>query len=132
VVEQEHSVPVPAPIAPAAAHVAAAPEPEPEPAPEPAPESAAESAAEPEPEVAVDPEEAAARAEEAAGGLRPAEPKRGGIFGWRRREEEVGEITDETPAPPRHVRLIERPAGDDEQDPAGDHDAPPAERAKGA
>ena len=80
----------------------------------------------------MEPEEAAARAEEEAGGLRPAEPKRGGIFGWRRREEEAGEITDETPAPPRHVRLIERPAGDDEHDPAGDHDAPPAERAKGA
>ena len=56
-------------------------------------------------------------AEEEAGGLRPAEPKRGGLFGWRRREEQpAGEITDETPAPPRHVRLIERPAGDDDHD----------------
>jgi hypothetical protein len=117
VVEHEEAVPEPAPVAPPAPVVAATPAPAPE--------------SEPEPEAAVDAEEAAARAEEEAGGLRPAEPKRGGLFGWRRKEEEVGEITDETPAPPRHVRLIERPA-DEGGDPAGDNDAPPAERAEGA
>ena len=121
VVEQPAAVPAPMPAPPTPIAAASAPEPEPEPQPEP----------EPEPEVSQ--EEAAARAEEEAGGLRPAEPKRGGIFGWRRREEAVGEITDETPAPPRHVRLIEREsAGEDEHEPAGDHDASSAERAKGA
>ncbi len=122
VVEQAEAAPVPAPVAPPAPVVAA-----------PAPEPVAEPEPEPEAAVAAEPEEAAARAEE-DGELQPAEPepKRGGIFGWRRREEAAGEITDETPAPPRHVRLIERPAGDDELDPAGDHDVPPAERAKGA
>ena len=116
--QQPEPVPAHAPAATPAPVVAA-----------PAPEPEAEAEAEPE----LTDEEVAARAEEEAGGLRPAEPKRGGIFGWRRREEAAGEITDETPAPPRHVRLIERPTGDDdEHEPTGDHDAPPAERAKGA
>jgi hypothetical protein len=124
VVEQEPAVvPAPAPV------VTAAPQPEPAAA-------AAEPDAEPEPEPKPEPEpvaeaEAAAHAEEEAGGLRMTEPKRGGLFGWKRKEA-PGEITDETPGPPRHVRLIERPSGEDqEHDPADDHDAPPAER-KGA
>jgi hypothetical protein len=102
--------------------------------PEPDAESGPDEEPEPEahPEAPVDPEEAAARAQDEAGGLRTAEPKRGGIFGWRRRDEEPGEITDETPAPPKHVRLIERAAVDDEGEGAGDQDAPPAERARGA
>ena len=139
VVGQEPAVvPAPAPVPvvaepepepePEPLPVVAAPEPEPEPEPVPEPQAEVETELEPAAEE-VAAEEVAARAEEDAGGLRPAEPKRGGIFGWRRRED-AGEITDETPAPPRHVRLIERP--NDEHDPAGDHDAPPAERAKGA
>jgi hypothetical protein len=114
VVEQEpEAIPVPAPVP-----VAAAAPPEPDAAPEPEPEPPSE-------------EEVAARAEEDAGGLRMTEPKRGGLFGWKRKES-PGEITDETSEPPRHVRLIERPSGEDEEhEPAGDHDAPPAER-KGA
>ena len=119
-VEQEPAaVPAPAP-----APVVAAPPPAPEPA------AAAEPDPEPEPEPVAE-EDVAARAEEDAGGLRMTEPKRGGLFGWKRKEG-PGEITDETPGPPRHVRLIERPSAEDEEhEPAGDHDAPPAER-KGA
>src|SRR4051812_32916924 len=127
---QAEAVPVAAPAALPVSGVAA---PAPEPVEEPVEEPEAEPEAEAEVAVAVAPEEADARAQEEAGGLRPAEPKRGGIFGRRRREAaSAGEITDETPAPPRHVRLIGGRDGNDEHEPAGDHDAPPAERAKGA
>src|SRR4051794_41860247 len=74
---QAEAVPVAAPAALPAPGVAA-------PAPEPVEEPEAEA------EVAVAPEEADARAQEEAGGLRPAGPKRGGGFGRRRPEAGAG------------------------------------------
>ena len=120
VAEETPAPPVPVPASAPMAAAAPVPEPAPDAEPEVVPDAESE----------LDPYEAAARAEEEAGGLRPAEPKRGGIFGWRRKAEPVGEFTDETPPPPRHVRLIER--SNDNDEPAGDHDESPAERAKGA
>jgi hypothetical protein len=109
------------PIAPAqAAPVVAAPPP---------PEAVAPA---PEPEIVAEPAEHAVAADEAAGGLRPAQPKRGGLFGWRRRAEIPGEITDELPPVPKHVRLIERAEAGDAEKSAGDRDASTAERAGGA
>jgi len=111
-------------------------EPAPEPEAEPVPEHEVVAEVEPEPDVVAEPgtaEEAPVAGDDASRGL-PAEPKRGGLFGWRRRADlPPEEITDETPPPPRHVRVIERTerAGHPE-DTAGDLDAPPAERAGGA
>src|SRR4051812_48531246 len=88
--------------APAPAPVLAASPPEPEPAPEPESDAEPEPEPEPEPQPVSEEELAAGRAEEDTDGLRMAEPKRGGLFGWRRKEGE-DEIVDETHEPPRHV-----------------------------
>ncbi len=126
--------PAPVAAAPPTPPEALAPEPEPEPESESEPEVVAK--AEPGPEVVAEPDSGQGdpvAAAEAAGDLRPAEPKRGGLFGWRRRADLPEEITDETPPAPRHVRLIQRTeGGTDTEDTAGDRDAPPAERAGGA